>query len=166
MGNEVTVDLSNVFTDADNDTLTITADKGIVTGTMWSYTPVAGDAGTTISVTLTADDGKGGMVQDTFTVTVKVESSEPLVTLGAASNSLSLIVDFSETVYMQVVSLTVTPVPTPEPGYYNQYTFQLISPAILGSFIEFTVQRNDSSYETYRATFNMFTGEWTLSTVS
>jgi len=73
--NELTIELSNVFADADNDTITITANKGTVHGTMWSYTPIVGDAGTAFSVTLTANDGKGGTVQDTFMVTVAALST-------------------------------------------------------------------------------------------
>lgn len=91
VGNAVTVNLSNVFADADNDPLTITADKGTVTGTTWSYTPVPGDAGTTITVTVTANDGKGGTAQDTFTVLVKNPYNKaPIVLTGHTASSSAL----------------------------------------------------------------------------
>jgi hypothetical protein len=70
----ITVDLSGVFTDADNDDLTLSAvssETGVATvsvnGTTLTVTPL--NAGTT-SVTVTANDGNGGTKDETFTVTV------------------------------------------------------------------------------------------------
>ena len=71
------VSLSGVFTDADGDTLAITAkssDTAIatveVTTDQSSLTVTAKKRGTA-TITVTAADGNGGSVEDTFTVTVK-----------------------------------------------------------------------------------------------
>ncbi|WP_175393335.1 Ig-like domain-containing protein [Brevibacillus laterosporus] len=74
VGTDVTVDASGTFTDADGDTLTLTAASsadGIATvavsGKNIVVTPVAkGKA----EITVTAKDGKGGEVSETFTITV------------------------------------------------------------------------------------------------
>ncbi|WP_046178143.1 hemoblobin-interacting domain-containing protein [Domibacillus tundrae] len=75
VGTAVTVDATNTFADADTtDTLTLTAVSDTtatatvnVTGKTITITPVA--AGTA-TITLTADDGFGGKVSTTFTITV------------------------------------------------------------------------------------------------
>ena len=71
------VSLSGVFSDADNDQLTITAassDETIATvsvATDYSTLTVNAQARGTAVITVTASDGNGGAVSDTFTVTVK-----------------------------------------------------------------------------------------------
>ncbi|MFJ7669434.1 Ig-like domain-containing protein [Lysinibacillus sp. NPDC097195] len=74
-----TFDISNVFTDADNDVLTFSAvsdNTGIatvsLTGTTLSVSP--NEVGTA-TITLTASDGNGGIISTTFTVTVIAASS-------------------------------------------------------------------------------------------
>ena len=71
------VSLSGMFSDADNDALTVTAassDEAVATVSVASdnstLTVTAKSRGTA-TITVTADDGKGGTVDDAFTVTVK-----------------------------------------------------------------------------------------------
>ncbi|WP_438444084.1 Ig-like domain-containing protein [Gorillibacterium sp. sgz5001074] len=78
-----TVDLSNVFTDADGDALTlgaVSSTPGVatasVTGATLTITPV--NAGTT-TVTVTADDGNGGTQSDAFSVTISAVNQAPVV---------------------------------------------------------------------------------------
>ncbi|NGQ95604.1 DUF4073 domain-containing protein, partial [Brevibacillus sp. SYP-B805] len=80
-GGDVTVDASGVFADADGDTLTLSVtsdDENVATvavnGTEIVISPVS--AGTA-TITVTADDGKGGTVQDAFTVTVAPAAQQP-----------------------------------------------------------------------------------------
>ena len=71
------VSLSGVFSDADSDSLTVTAgssDEAVATVAVasdGSALTVTGVARGTASITVTADDGNGGTASDTFTVTVK-----------------------------------------------------------------------------------------------
>ena len=72
-----TVSLSGVFSDADNDALTVTAassDEAVATVSVSadhsSLTVTAKSRGTA-TITVTADDGNGGTVEDAFTVKVK-----------------------------------------------------------------------------------------------
>lgn len=71
-GTEVTKDLSNVFSDADGNTLTLTADKGTITGSTWTYTPLADE---TVTVKITASDGIFS-VEDSFTVTSTTQTQD------------------------------------------------------------------------------------------
>ena len=71
------VSLSGVFSDADNDSLTITAQSSddakatvSVASDQSSLTVTAKSKGTAV-ITVSADDGNGSMVQEAFTVTVK-----------------------------------------------------------------------------------------------
>ena len=72
-----TVSFTGVFSDADGDSLTITAvsdDQSIATAIVgFDHTSltVTAQARGTATITVTADDGRGGTVSDTFTVTVK-----------------------------------------------------------------------------------------------
>ncbi len=72
-----TVSLSGVFSDADNDALTFTAassDEAKATVSVasdQSSLTVNAQARGTATITVTADDGRGGTVEDSFTVTVK-----------------------------------------------------------------------------------------------
>ena len=71
------VSLSGVFSDADNDALTITAasnDEAVATVSVaagYSSLTVAAKSRGTATITVTANDGNGGTVDDTFTATVK-----------------------------------------------------------------------------------------------
>ena len=71
------VSLSGVFDDPDNDSLTITAtssDEAVATVSVasdYSTLTVTAKSRGTATVTVTASDGKGGTVDDAFTVTVK-----------------------------------------------------------------------------------------------
>ena len=74
-GNRVDVNLANVFNDPDDDPLTYTATSGSsaiasvsLSGSTLSIVPVS--AGQTV-ITVTASDGRGGQVQDQFTVLVR-----------------------------------------------------------------------------------------------
>lgn len=76
VGQQISVDLSSLFIDEDNDILTLTADVGSIAGTTWSYTPTTID---TVYVTITADDGNGGQTDYQFSLKVNtvVSSSSP-----------------------------------------------------------------------------------------
>ena len=71
------VSLSGVFSDADSDPLTVSADSSdeavatVAVATDGTALTVTGAGRGTASVTVTADDGKGGTVSDAFAVTVK-----------------------------------------------------------------------------------------------
>ncbi len=71
------VSLDGVFSDADGDSLTVTAKSSAETvatvsvAADYSSLTVSAQARGTATVTVTADDGQGGTVDDTFTVTVK-----------------------------------------------------------------------------------------------
>ena len=72
-----TVSLSGVFDDADGDALTISAASGdeavatVSVATDYATLTVNAQARGTATITVTAADGKGGTVEDAFTVTVK-----------------------------------------------------------------------------------------------
>ncbi|WP_187445790.1 Ig-like domain-containing protein [Bacillus infantis] len=79
----ITVDLSNVFMDADHDSLTITAESsnsGVAAasadGTTLTLTPSAPG---TAAITVKADDGRGGTVEESFTITVEQPNRAPVV---------------------------------------------------------------------------------------
>ena len=69
--------LSGVFTDADSDNLAITAESSstsVATASVsadYATLTVSAQSRGTANITVTADDGNGGSVEDTFTVTVK-----------------------------------------------------------------------------------------------
>ena len=72
-----TISLSGVFSDADNDSLNVTATSSDATKAAVSvssdYTSLilTGKARGTATVTVTANDGNGGTISDTFTVQIK-----------------------------------------------------------------------------------------------
>ena len=82
---DVTIDLSGVFSDVDGDTLSYTAvsaDGTLVTATVSGSDLVLDfqdDANGSTTVTVTADDGNGGTVSDTFNVTVDPVNDSPVV---------------------------------------------------------------------------------------
>ena len=71
------VSLSGVFSDADNDALTITAASSdetkatVSVASDYSSLTVTAKSRGTAAITVMANDGKGGTVEDAFTVTVK-----------------------------------------------------------------------------------------------
>ena len=71
------VSLSGVFSDADNDSMTVTAassDEAVATVSVavgYSALTVAAQSRGEATITVTASDGNGGTVEDTFDVTVK-----------------------------------------------------------------------------------------------
>ena len=71
------VSLAGVFSDADNDSLTVTAgsdDEAVATVSVasdYSTLTVTAKSRGTATITVTASDGRGGTVSDAFTVTVK-----------------------------------------------------------------------------------------------
>ena len=85
------VSLSGVFSDTDNDALTITADSSndavttVSVAADYSTLTVNAQSRGTATVTVTADDGNGGTVEDAFTVTVK---AAPVVASAIADMSL------------------------------------------------------------------------------
>ena len=87
------VSLSGVFSDADNDALTITAASSdtakatVSVASDYASLTVTAKARGTATITVTANDGRGGTVQDTFTVTVK---AAPVVASALADLSLEV----------------------------------------------------------------------------
>ena len=87
------VSLSGVFSDADNDSLTITAASSdetkatVSVASDYSSLTVMAQARGTATVTVTADDGNGGTVQDTFSVTVK---AAPVVAAARAGGRVAV----------------------------------------------------------------------------
>ena len=111
------VSLSGVFSDADNDSLTITAASSntaratVAVASDGSSLTVSAQARGTATITVTADDGNGATVDDTFTVTVK---AAPTVS-AALSDVSNLEVDGSQDISLSGVfsdadgdSLTIT----------------------------------------------------------
>ncbi|MCM1989819.1 immunoglobulin-like domain-containing protein [Oceanirhabdus seepicola] len=85
---EITIDVSGTFSDADGDTLTISAVSDneevttvVVNGTDVIVTPVS--EGTT-NITVTANDNKGGTVNTTFNVTVNAAQAADYLTVEQA----------------------------------------------------------------------------------
>ena len=79
------IDLSTVFDDPDDDALTYTAESGDTTmatvAVSGSMLTIAGVAEGTANITVTADDGNGGTVDDVFDVTVSAAANRaPTVT--------------------------------------------------------------------------------------
>lgn len=85
VGFDFTLDIAGTFSDADNDTLTITADfgadaKGLsLNGTTISGTP---NSDGTVTITLTCSDPSGASTSDTFEISVTVDQSAISTTFG------------------------------------------------------------------------------------
>ncbi len=119
---------TNTFNDADNDSLTYSALKSddsalpswltFTTGTRtFSGTPQSGDTGT-VSVKVTASDGNGGSVSDTFNITVNnvvPPVNAPVVEFASATSSVR------EDVGTHNVSINLSPA-APAGGLTLTYT--------------------------------------------
>ena len=97
VGTELTVNLSEVFTDPDGDRIGISADKGTVKNNTFTYTPpVTGEE----TVTLTAIDGQGGSVTHQFIINV-TGNNAPYVNMPISDQYINLgdeiILDLSDT---------------------------------------------------------------------
>ena len=91
---------ANTFADADNDSLSYSATKGddsalpgwltfTAASRAFSGTPQAGNVGT-LTVKVTADDGNGGSVSDTFNIVVSAATpTTPTVSFGAATGPMA-----------------------------------------------------------------------------
>ena len=80
-GSTLTVDMANVFSDADNDDLTcdVTTSSAATATVSWSGASltVTGVAAGNATITITAGDNYGGSVSDAFTVTVSAGTDSP-----------------------------------------------------------------------------------------
>jgi|GEM_PF-638984 len=104
-----------VFTDLDNDPLTYTASSSItnvatttIAGSTLTVTPVAAGSAT---IVVTANDGRGGSAQTTFTVTVNLDSESPkILTVDAVpivdlSTSIAVSANVTDNIGVQKVKL-------------------------------------------------------------
>ena len=125
------VSLSGVFSDADNDSLTVTAassDEATATVSVasdYSSLTVTAQARGTATITVTANDGNGGTVSDSFAVRVKAAP-----TVASAIADVSLQAGGSQDVSLSGVfsdadgeSLTVT-TDTSDENVANAFAFQ------------------------------------------
>ncbi|MEL7542086.1 MAG: putative Ig domain-containing protein, partial [Pseudomonadota bacterium] len=93
VGFEFSLDLAGTFSDADNDTLTITADfgadaKGLsLSGSVISGTP---NSTGTVAVTCTATDPDGESVSDSFEIAVGIDQSAIAAAFNGAIDLESL----------------------------------------------------------------------------
>ena len=116
---------AGTFTDADGDSLTYSATTpawlSFTPGARrFAGTPQAGDTGTH-PVTVTADDGNGGSVSDTFNITVSADTTPPLLvsvtrqvpaTSPTDADALTWRVTFSEAVEgVDAADFTITGTP-------------------------------------------------------
>ena len=92
-GEAVNLNLANVFADADGDTLTLSLTGGSLppglslVGNAITGTLTFASAGTYNGITITANDGNGGNVSDTFSWTVSGTNQAPTVTNAIADQS-------------------------------------------------------------------------------
>ena len=97
VGGDETVDLSGVFADTDGDTLTFAVDStdDFVSTALVRYTPspemwVLAMGEGTAELTVTADDGNGGTVTDTFTVAVTATAPNRAPTVASAIDDATI----------------------------------------------------------------------------
>ena len=105
VGVAATVELSTLFTDADGDALTYTADAGTVSGSTLSYTPAS--TGTT-TITVTATDPSGASANTTVTITAVAGNVAPVISVP--QNSYTTPVGGSDITF--TVTATGSPAPT------------------------------------------------------
>ncbi len=88
------VDISATFTDADGDALTYTAvsaDTSVVTVAITGATlTLTGTSAGDTTVTVTADDGRGGTVSDRFAVTVVMPNRAPAVDMPLSDQGIDV----------------------------------------------------------------------------
>ncbi len=131
---------ANTFNDADNDSLTYSATKSdntalptwltFTTNTRtFSGTPHSSDVGT-LSVKVTASDGNGGSVSDTFDITVNAPAQPSVSFDSASSSAIENSTDGSRTVRVNLSSAA------PSGGLTLSYT--VTGTATQGS--DFTIQ--------------------------
>ena len=93
------IDLSNVFTDADVDTLTLSATSSndeVVSVAIDSMNLIVDEVGIgSAQITITANDGNGGEVVDTFTLTVEEGSVNNAPVSTGGIEDMSLVAGFS-----------------------------------------------------------------------
>ncbi len=92
-GFKLVLDLRNVFSDPEEDVLTFTATSSnpavalaTITGNILTVAPV--DSGTTL-ITVTADDGRGGMTSTAFTARTVTSNVAPRIVSGIADQILT-----------------------------------------------------------------------------
>ena len=93
IGFDFNLDLAGTFSDADNDSLTITADfGGNARGLSLSGTVISGipDSTGSITVTCTATDPSGATASDTFTIEVSIAQTAIFATFGNAIDLANL----------------------------------------------------------------------------
>ena len=93
IGFDFNLDLAGTFSDADNDSLTITADfGGNARGLSLSGTVISGipDSTGSITVTCTATDPSGATASDTFTIEVSIDQTAISATFGNAIDLANL----------------------------------------------------------------------------
>ena len=125
-----TIDLSNTFSDLDNDPLKLTvslSDTTIVRGTIDQATLVIEELKSgTVTLTITADDLNGGMVSLDFKVTVKPNGAPAII---AETNKLEHSEGF------ETVTLNLLDIFSDEEGDELTYSLAVINPEVIAATI-------------------------------